>query len=252
MVKKIITPHSIGWSKAAADAAKKRRKESRAKIRKIPWAVAKDALKELWREHAWVHWIKGLGIIISVPIAIKKKIAAERRITKRTANIVAYALLEEMQRDEKFKNEMAKIIKSEEKGGLGMKWLYIDRNGRIILSDNPKMGKMDLGDTVRKFRAPRADMEVILGMANAKYINTTAPIPTMIALRGNTVLVSEMNPDVNLRKAEVISSENMRKVTIRKAAVPGKLALRFFMKDGTVKKYEVDKEEAKAIYKRMK
>ncbi len=252
MAKRYLAPHKLGFAKAAAEAAVKQRKKSRKEIAMAPWTVVKDAGVELWRERFWFHPFRSIGIIVSIPQKMLSKIANERAKV-RMANVnVAAMVREEMERDAAFKSTVQSAVKNH-------KWLYVDWKGRIVQTMTPPIKDSEEGFVLKNRAHPSsANMKEYAGKANMKYVNAstqprktsdpTGPRAIMVGTRGKNLHVSNLRAG----KEEVITRTQMESQTTTPfGARPNTVLLRIKLKDGSIKKFVMEKDDAKGIVKRL-
>ncbi len=247
-----MTPHKLGFAKAAAEAVVKQRKKSRKEIAMAPWTTIKGAGIELWRERFWFHPFRSIGIIVSIPQKMLLKIASERAKV-RMANVnVAAMVREEMERDAGFKATVQTAVKDH-------KWLYVDWKGRIVQTINSPIKESEENFVLKdRGHAKRANMKEFSGKATIKYVNASTqprkssdpagPRAIMIGTRGKNLHVSNLRAG----KEEVIVRTAIESQTMTPfASRPNTVLLKLKMKDGSTKKFVVNKDEAKGVVRRL-
>ncbi|MEI7960815.1 MAG: hypothetical protein WCI04_00610 [archaeon] len=270
MARQIIVPHSIGWSKTALGvrkAAEKKHKENRKKAfkntRKKAWDLVISAKEELRSEftNPWnllppvallrlgvIKPIRGIGAVIGFLVTTPIDLVNSRRkslgMKKASTKMVAYSLLGEMQRDPALMKKINGLVNDEE-----LNWLYVNKAGQIVLSDNANYPKSKLGNDFIMPDNPRVDMGRLIKTASQTFVDAElAPYRTMVGLRGDTITISNMathKPEETIRKHDLVG------VTMVTSGTPGKNTLTFLLKDGTTRSLIVEQGEAKKIYDRM-
>ena len=271
MASQVITPHKIGWAKNALDvrkAAEKKHKENRKKAFKAARKKFGGLFSSGWEElkgeftNPWnllppifilrvgiIKPLRGLGAIIGYAVSTPMELLEARKkslsMKKGSTKMVAYSLIGEMQRDPALKKKISDLVKKD-----GLNWLYVNSGGQIVLSDNAKYSPAKLEEKYMLADPPRVDMSQLLPRTDLTFVEVKGtPDKTMAALRGNTVVISKMG---KAGSEETIHKNKLNKVKIKKTIDPKILAIQFELKDGTIRKIEIKKDEAIKIFKTMK